>query len=63
MELAVSFGGIDAHVFSLQFYATLNTAAPIFGKSANERMTSFQERKARLIETARIRYMANHGLS
>lgn len=43
--------------------ATLNTAAPSFGKSAAERMSSFQERKARLVAMARQRYIATHSPS
>lgn len=46
-----------------QYYTSLNTAALSFGKSATERMSSYQERKKRLIETARRRYMEKHGLS
>ena len=41
----------------------LNMAAESFGKSANERMLSFQERKALLIEKARRRYIEKHGLT
>lgn len=38
------------------------TAAQSFGKSAKERMLSFQERKELLIENARRRYLAKHGM-
>jgi len=41
----------------------LCTAASSFGKSAQERMLSFQERKQLLIETARQRYIEKHGLN
>lgn len=39
------------------------TAASSFGKSAQERMLSFQERKQQLIESARQRYVEKHGLN
>ncbi|KAF5269958.1 hypothetical protein FQR65_LT05757 [Abscondita terminalis] len=42
---------------------SLNTAAPSFGKSAQDRMLSFQERKKQLIDTARQRYIEKHGLN
>ncbi|XP_069194839.1 lipid droplet-regulating VLDL assembly factor AUP1-like [Procambarus clarkii] len=41
---------------------TLSTAAKSFGKCASERMTSFQSRKAQLIENARRKYIEKHGL-
>lgn len=41
---------------------TLSTAAKAFGKSANERMTSFQTRKEQLIQNARRKYIEKHGL-
>ncbi|PSN30801.1 Ancient ubiquitous protein 1 [Blattella germanica] len=40
----------------------LDTSAPSFPRSAQERMLSFNERKARLIENARQRYIEKHGL-
>ncbi|GFG33730.1 hypothetical protein Cfor_05475, partial [Coptotermes formosanus] len=40
----------------------LDTSAPSFARSAQERMMSFSERKARLIENARQRYIEKHGL-
>ncbi|KAJ9598525.1 hypothetical protein L9F63_010796 [Diploptera punctata] len=40
----------------------LDTSAPSFPRSAQERMLSFNERKARLIESARQRYIEKHGL-
>jgi hypothetical protein len=40
----------------------LDTSAPSFARSAQERMLSFSERKARLIENARQRYIEKHGL-
>ncbi|KAF5279756.1 hypothetical protein FQA39_LY05446 [Lamprigera yunnana] len=42
---------------------SLSTAASSFGKSAQDRMLSFQERKKQLIETARQRYIEKHGLN
>ncbi|KAF2883254.1 hypothetical protein ILUMI_22924 [Ignelater luminosus] len=39
------------------------TAASSFGKSAQERMLSFQDRKQQLIESARQRYIEKHGLN
>ncbi|KAK4877069.1 hypothetical protein RN001_009575 [Aquatica leii] len=42
---------------------SLSTAAPSFGKSAQDRTLSFQERKKQLIETARQRYIEKHGLN
>lgn len=42
---------------------TMSTAAKSFGKSAAERMTSFETRKAQLIENARRRYIEKHGLT
>lgn len=47
---------------TLQKAGTLNTAAKSFGKSAAERMTSFQARKEQLIRNARRKYMEKHGL-
>lgn len=41
------------------FYCGANS----FGKSANERASSFQERKEHLFRVARLRYIQNHGLS
>jgi len=40
----------------------LDTSAPSFARSAQERMLSFSERKGRLIENARRRYIEKHGL-
>jgi phage-related protein len=40
----------------------LDTSAPTFARSAQERMLSFSERKVRLIENARQRYIEKHGL-
>lgn len=40
----------------------LSTAATTFGKTAQERMLSYQERKKILIENARQRYIEKHGL-
>ncbi|XP_066998744.1 lipid droplet-regulating VLDL assembly factor AUP1 [Anabrus simplex] len=40
----------------------LDTSAPSFPRSAQERMMSFHERKARLVENARKRYIEKHGL-
>lgn len=37
-------------------------SAPSFPKSAQDRMMSFVERKTKLIEEARRRYMEKHGL-
>lgn len=42
---------------------SMSTAAKTFGKSAAERMTSFETRKAQLIENARKRYIEKHGLT
>lgn len=42
---------------------SMSTAAKTFGKSAAERMTSFETRKAHLIENARRRYIEKHGLT
>ncbi|KAK7070178.1 hypothetical protein SK128_003043 [Halocaridina rubra] len=41
---------------------SLSTAAKSFGKSATERMTSFQARKEQLIQNARRKYIEKHGL-
>lgn len=47
--------------------STCNTnfiaAASTFGKSAQERTQSFQERKKQLIESARKRYIEKHNLN
>ena len=40
----------------------LNTAAKSFGKSPKERMLSYQERKAMLIEAARIKYLQKQNI-
>lgn len=40
-----------------------NMAAGTFGKSAQERTSSYQERKKLLIENARKRYIEKHGLN
>lgn len=40
----------------------LSTAASTFGKSADERHKSFEERKRQLIESARLRYMMKHNM-
>jgi len=40
----------------------LDMSAPTFARSAQERMLSFSERKVRLIENARQRYIEKHGL-
>jgi ancient ubiquitous protein 1 len=42
--------------------SSLDTSAPTFPKSAQERNLSFLERKNRLIENARRRYIEKHGL-
>ncbi|XP_065335296.1 lipid droplet-regulating VLDL assembly factor AUP1-like [Cloeon dipterum] len=42
--------------------SSLITAASTFPKSAEERSMSFKERKTRLIENARRRYIEKHGL-
>lgn len=42
--------------------SSLDTSAPTFAKSAQERTMSFHERKVRLIENARRRYIEKHGL-
>ncbi|OQR79437.1 ancient ubiquitous protein 1-like [Tropilaelaps mercedesae] len=41
---------------------TFDTSANNFGTTAEERFMSYQERKARLIENARLRYIQKHGL-
>ncbi|XP_042890772.1 lipid droplet-regulating VLDL assembly factor AUP1-like [Penaeus japonicus] len=56
LETATSLAG------SSEANVSLNTAAKSFGKSATERMTSFQTRKAQLIENARRKYIEKHGL-
>lgn len=43
--------------------SSLIAAATTFGKSANERTLSFQERKKQLIENARKRYIEKHNLN
>ena len=55
------FGITLSFVFTLQS-SCLDTSAPSFPRSAQERMLSFNERKARLIENARQRYIEKHGL-
>nr|CAD7195851.1 unnamed protein product [Timema douglasi] len=42
--------------------ACLDTSVPSFPRSAQERMMSFHERKARLIENARQKYIEKHQL-
>ncbi|XP_071442000.1 lipid droplet-regulating VLDL assembly factor AUP1-like isoform X2 [Hetaerina americana] len=42
--------------------SSLDTSAPSFPKTANERMLSFQQRKDRLIENARRKYIEKNGL-
>lgn len=42
---------------------SLIAAASTFGKSAQERTQSFQERKKQLIENARKRYIEKHNLN
>ncbi|CAG2067326.1 unnamed protein product, partial [Timema podura] len=42
--------------------ACLDTSAASFPRSAQERMMSFHERKARLIENARQKYIEKHQL-
>lgn len=42
---------------------SLNTAAKTFGKNAADRMKSYAERKQALIDAARLRYIAKHGLA
>ena len=41
----------------------LNTAAKTFGKNANERTKSYQERKAALISNAKFRYCKKHNIN
>lgn len=41
---------------------TLNTAAKSFGRTATERMKSYEERKNALLESARIRFIQKNGL-
>jgi len=41
---------------------SLNVAAKSFGRTASERIRSYHERKAALIEAARIRYIKKHNL-
>lgn len=45
-----------------QSFPPLSTAASTFGKTPDERHTSFEERKRLLIEAAKQRYLAKHGL-
>ncbi|XP_066951618.1 lipid droplet-regulating VLDL assembly factor AUP1-like [Macrobrachium rosenbergii] len=47
---------------TLKQAGSLSTAAESFGKSAAERMTSFQARKEQLIQNARRKYIEKHGL-
>jgi ancient ubiquitous protein 1 len=56
--------GVSASVVSssVSSSSSLNTAASSFPKSANERALSFKERKLRLIENARQRYIEKNGL-
>lgn len=42
---------------------SFDTSAKTFPKSAQDRMASFQERKMRLIESARKRYIEKHALN
>ncbi|XP_046384418.1 lipid droplet-regulating VLDL assembly factor AUP1-like [Ischnura elegans] len=42
--------------------SSLDTSAPSFPKTASERMLSFQQRKDRLIENARRKYIEKNGL-
>ncbi|KAK7865797.1 hypothetical protein R5R35_001262 [Gryllus longicercus] len=58
-ENSVSF---VAPTTSTQGTSFLDTSAPSFPRSAQERMLSFNERKARLIENARQKYIEKHGL-
>lgn len=44
------------------FYSNLCVAASSFGRTANERMLSYSERKQRLIDNARRQYIQKHGL-
>uniref|UniRef100_T1IIU4 Lipid droplet-regulating VLDL assembly factor AUP1 n=1 Tax=Strigamia maritima TaxID=126957 RepID=T1IIU4_STRMM len=62
---AVSIGRksiLNATIFSLWWFqaSDFSTAASSFGKSAEERMMSFQERKQQLIEHARKLYIEKH---
>lgn len=41
----------------------LNTAAKTFGKNANERTKSYHERKAALINNAKLRYCKKHNIN
>ncbi|XP_076364775.1 lipid droplet-regulating VLDL assembly factor AUP1-like isoform X2 [Tachypleus tridentatus] len=43
-------------------FSTPSTAAQTFGTTAEERMQSYQDRKAQLIETARRRYKEKHKM-
>jgi len=45
-----------------QSFAPLSMAASTFGKTPDERHKSFEERKRLLIEAAKQRYLAKHGL-
>lgn len=42
---------------------SFDTSSKTFHKSAQERMMSFQERKLRLIQSARQRYIEKHALN
>ena len=48
---------------SAQPSTSFNTSSKTFHKSAQERMISFQERKLRLIQNARQRYIEKHALN
>ncbi|XP_028967362.1 ancient ubiquitous protein 1 homolog [Galendromus occidentalis] len=41
---------------------TFNTSASSFGSTAQERFQSYHERKTRLIENARMKYIQKHGI-
>lgn len=53
----------SATASSSSYSASLIAAASTFGKSAQERTLSFQERKKLLIENARKRYIEKHNLN
>jgi ancient ubiquitous protein 1 len=63
-DLSSSSSGASASAISSSVgsSSSLNTAASSFPKSANERALSFKERKLRLIENARHRYIEKNGL-
>ena len=42
---------------------SLNTAAKSFGKNANDRMKSYEERKQALIEASRLRYISKNTVN